>query len=168
MSRSGGQSSHHSGTSSGYSTAGKKARWTGEDTLVGGKVILQWMWTKQTNKLGRARFEEQVHAIWNMDSLVAQTVKSLLAIQETLVQLLGQKEPLEKEMATPSSTLAWRIPWMKEPGRPWSMGSQKVGHWVTSLSSFLFFHAAFMVIGSEFISPPLLIYNKNNWMEILS
>ena len=59
---------------------------------------------------------------------MAQTVKSLLAIQETQVQLLGQKEPLEKEMATPSSTLTQRIPWMKEPGRPWSMGSQKVGH----------------------------------------
>ena len=51
---------------------------------------------------------------------------------------LGQ-DPLEKEMATHSSTLAWRMPWMEEPGRLPSMGSQRVGYnWVTSLSLFLF------------------------------
>ena len=48
---------------------------------------------------------------------------------------LGQEDPLEKEMATHSSTLAWRIPWREEPGRLQSMGSQRVGHdWVTSLT----------------------------------
>ena len=52
--------------------------------------------------------------------------------------LLGRKDPLEKEMATHSSTLAWKIPWMEEPGRLRSLGSQRVGHdWVTSLSLFL-------------------------------
>ena len=63
-----------------------------------------------------------------LDSLVAQTVKSLLAIRETQLRLLGQEDPLEKEMAAHSSILAWRIPWVEEPGRLWSMGSQKVGH----------------------------------------
>ena len=57
-----------------------------------------------------------------------QTVKRLPAMRETWVQSLGQEDPLEKEMATHSSTLAWKIPWMEEPGRPQSMGSQRVGH----------------------------------------
>ena len=52
-----------------------------------------------------------------MGSLVAQSVKSLLAIQETWVQSLGGEGPLEKEMATHSSILAWKIPWTEEPGR---------------------------------------------------
>ena len=51
-----------------------------------------------------------------MASLVAQTVKNLPAMQETWVPSLGQEEPLEKDMATRSSILAWRIPWMEEPG----------------------------------------------------
>ena len=52
---------------------------------------------------------------------MAQKVKGLPAIQETWVQSLGQEYSLEKEMATHSSTLAWKIPWMEEPGRlsPW-------------------------------------------------
>ena len=61
-------------------------------------------------------------------SLVAQMVKHLPAMRETLVQPLGWEDPLEKEMATHSSTLAWEIPWMEEPGRLQSMGSQRVGH----------------------------------------
>ena len=60
-------------------------------------------------------------------SLVAQTVKRLPAMWETRVQSLGQEDPLEKEMATHSSTLAWKIPWTEEPGRVQSMGSQRVG-----------------------------------------
>ena len=50
-------------------------------------------------------------------SLIAQLVKNLPAMQETQVQFLGQEDPLEKEMATHSSILAWRIPWTEEPGR---------------------------------------------------
>ena len=61
-------------------------------------------------------------------SLVAQTVKRLPAMWETLVGLLGREDPLEKEIATHSSTLAWKIPWTGEPGKLWSMGSQRVGH----------------------------------------
>ena len=61
-------------------------------------------------------------------SLVAQTVKHLPAMQETWVRSLGWEDLLEKEMATHSSTLAWKIPWMEEPGRLQSIGSQRVGH----------------------------------------
>ena len=68
-------------------------------------------------------------------SLVAQRLKRLPRIQETRIQSLGREDPLEKEMATYSSTLAWRIPWTEEPGGLQSVGSQRVRHdWVTSLS----------------------------------
>ena len=60
--------------------------------------------------------------------LVAQMVKFLLAMWETRVRFLGQEDPLEKEMAIHSSTLAWKIPWMEESDRLQSMGSQRVGH----------------------------------------
>ena len=67
-------------------------------------------------------------------SLVAQTVKSLPAMRETQVRSQGQEDPLEKEMATHSSTLAWKIPWTEEPGGVQPMGSQRVRHdWATSL-----------------------------------
>ena len=56
---------------------------------------------------------------------MAQTVKNLPAMQETQVQSLGQEDPLEKEMATYSSILAWRIPWTEETGRLQSPGSQE-------------------------------------------
>jgi len=61
-------------------------------------------------------------------SLVAQTVKNPPAMKETQVRSLGQEDPLVKEMATHSSILAWRIPWIEEPGGLQSMGSQRVGH----------------------------------------
>ena len=57
-----------------------------------------------------------------------QRVKHLPTVQETQVLSLGQEDPLEKEIATHSSTLAWKIPWMEEHGRLQSMGSQRVGH----------------------------------------
>ena len=59
---------------------------------------------------------------------MAQRVERLPAMQETQVRSLGQEDPLEKEMATHSSVLAWRIPGMAEPGGLPSMGLQKVGH----------------------------------------
>ena len=55
-------------------------------------------------------------------------VKNLPAMQETQIRSLGQEDPLEKEKATQSSTLAWRIPWTEEPGRLQSMGSQRIRH----------------------------------------
>ena len=61
-------------------------------------------------------------------SLVAQRLKHLPAMQETWVRSLGREDPLEKETATHSSILAWRIPWIEEPGRRQFIGSQRVGH----------------------------------------
>ena len=59
---------------------------------------------------------------------MAQLVKNLSAMQEIQVRSLGREDPLEKEMATYSSILAWRIPWTEEPGRLLSVGSQRIGH----------------------------------------
>ena len=59
---------------------------------------------------------------------MAQIVKHLPTMRETRVQSLGQEDPLKKEMATHSSTLAWKIPWIEEPGRLQSIASKRVGH----------------------------------------
>ena len=61
-------------------------------------------------------------------SLVAQVAKRLSTMQETQVPSLGQEDPLEKEMATHSSIIAWKTPWTEEPVRLQSMGSQRAGH----------------------------------------
>ena len=61
-------------------------------------------------------------------SPVAQSVKNLPAVQQTQVRSLGQEDPLEKEIASHSRILAWRIPWIEEPGGLQSMGSHRVGH----------------------------------------
>ena len=63
-----------------------------------------------------------------MASLVAQSLKNLPAVQETQVRSLGWEDPLEKEMATHSSILAWKISWTEEPGRLQSMGLQRIEH----------------------------------------
>ena len=67
-----------------------------------------------------------IEPIWA--SPVAQRLKCLPAMQETWVRFLGWEDPLEKEMATHSSILAWRTPWTEEPGGLQSTGSQRVGH----------------------------------------
>ena len=61
-------------------------------------------------------------------SFIAQLIKNLPAMQETWVRFLGREDPLEKEMATHSIVLAWRIPGEEEPGGLLSMGSHRVGH----------------------------------------
>ena len=76
-----------------------------------------WLFTDQLASTG----EEEAF-------LVAQRVKSLPAMRETWVRSPSGEDPLEKEMAAHSSTLAWKIPWTEEPGRLQSMGSQRVGH----------------------------------------
>jgi len=79
-------------------------------------------------------------------SLVAQRLKRLPAMRETWILSLGQEDLLEKEMATHSSILAWRIPWTEEPGGLQSTGSQRVGHdWAISLT-----HSVYMC---QFQSP---------------
>ena len=74
-----------------------------------------------------------MNEFWGFDvqhgaSLVVQTVKNLPTMQETQIRSLGQEDPLEKETATHSSILAWRIPSTEEPGGLQPMGLQKVGH----------------------------------------
>ena len=83
-------------------------------------------------------------------SLVAQRLKHLPAMWEIWVRSLGREDPLEKEMETHSSILAWRIPWTEEPGRLQSMGSQRVRHdWATSLLLFILWWKGhlFLVLG---------------------
>ena len=60
--------------------------------------------------------------------MLAQGVKHLPAMRETQIQFLGQEDPLEKEMATHSHILAWKIPWTEEPCRLQTIGSQRVRH----------------------------------------
>ena len=80
-------------------------------------------------------------------SLVAQMVKRLPAVRETEVRSLGWEDPLEKEMATHSSTLAWKIPWTGEPSGLQSMGSQRVGHdGATSQLHFMPFDGRFKLL----------------------
>ena len=70
-----------------------------------------------------------------LDFLVTQTVKSLSTMQKTWVQSLGREDPLEREMATHSSILVWKLSWMEEFGRLQSMESQRLWNdWATSLS----------------------------------
>ena len=80
-------------------------------------------------ELGRSAGEGIGYPLqYSWASLVAQLLKNLPAMQETWVQSLGREDPLEKEMATHSSTLAWKIPSTEEYDGLQSMGSQRVGH----------------------------------------
>ena len=114
--------------------------------------ILEWVAISYLRRCSWSRDWTQVSCVslhWQSDSLplshlgshkpyaslVAQRLKRLPAMRETWVQSLGWEDPLEKEMATHSSILAWIIPWTEEPGGLQSMGSQRVRHnWATSLS----------------------------------
>ena len=85
-------------------------------------------------------FSKYLLGPFHKSSLVAQTVKCLLTTRETWVRSLGWEDLLEKEMATHSSILAWKIPWTEEPGRLQSMGLQRVGHdWATFTLLLLYF-----------------------------
>ena len=70
----------------------------------------------------------KMHDNCTRESLLAQTVKNLPAVQEMRIRSLGWEDPLEEEMAAHSSILAWRILWTESPGRLLSVGSQRVGH----------------------------------------
>ena len=102
-----------------------------EDTLEKGMAthsnILAWR-TLQTEEPGGIQSMGLQRGGYGWTSLVAQTIKHLSTMWETWVRSLGREDPLEKEMAIHSSTLAWKIPWTEEPDRLQSMGSQRVGH----------------------------------------
>ena len=102
----------------------------GQRSLVGYSL---W-WRKETAmRLTLSLFLDELRVLLRT-SLVAQTVKRLPAVRETRVRSLGWEDPLEKEMAIHSRTIAWKIPWIEEPGRLQPMGSQRVGlNWATSL-----------------------------------
>ena len=96
-------------------------------------------------------------------SLVAHSVNSLPAMQETQVQSPGEEIPLEKEMATHSSILAWRIQWTKEPGGLQSMGSQRVRHdWVTNTFRHIINISFHFYRKSLSLSDNLTIYPRTN------
>ena len=116
----------------------------GQNTGVGSLSLLQGIFPTQGINPGlsycgqilyqlshKGSLEEEM-APTSAQSLVAQTVKRLPTMQETWVRFLDWEDALEKEMATHSSTLAWKFPWMEGPGRLQSMGSQRFGHdWAT-------------------------------------
>ena len=83
-------------------------------------------WTIGTQQL--CLFFLPLHLLTSNEVMVAQRLKRLPGMRETWVRSLSLEDPLEKEMATHSSILAWRIPWREEPGRLQSMGLQRVGH----------------------------------------
>ena len=101
-------------------------------------------------------------------SLVAQRLKHLPPMRETRVQSLGREDPLEKEMVTHSSILAWRITWTEKPGRLQSTGSQRVGHnWATSLSLFTltFVSYGFMNITCKNFQSAIYINFEKSWRQ---
>ena len=96
-----------------------------------GWIIFVFPWKRHNRK----RRQENWNCLsFERTSLVAQMIKHLSTMRETRVRALGWEDPLEKEMAIHSTTIAWKIPWTEEPGRLQSMGSQRVRHdWATSL-----------------------------------
>ena len=114
-------------------------KWLSKKQLI--IKLFKWNWSAHSAWFRDRRIllwlpdSSQIFAYHLQASLVAQMVKCLPEVQEIRVWSPGWEDPLEKEMATHSSTLAWKSPWTEEPGRLQSMGLQRVGHdWVTSLS----------------------------------
>ena len=101
--------------------------------MTTGKTTALTIWTFVSKVMSLlfntlSRFVTAFLPRFSLASLVAQMLKHLPAMWETWVRYLGWEDPLEKKMATHSSILAWRIPWMEEPGGLQSTGSQRVGH----------------------------------------
>ena len=89
--------------------------------------------TWNLNNLYLIKYKNNIMLLYYWAFLVAQLVKNLPAVQETWVRYLGWEDPLEKEVATHSRILAWKISWTEEPGGLQSMRSQRVGHdWATN------------------------------------
>ena len=113
-----------------------KIPWTEEpdwlQSMVCQRVRCDWACTSTWQHL---YFKLRITILLIKYSPVTQRLKRLPAMRETWVQSLGQEDPLEKEMATHSSILAWRISWMEEPGGVQTIGLQRVRHdWANSLS----------------------------------
>ena len=118
-----------------------------------------------------------ISALWTLNSIlqvkstrvllstyVAQMVKHLSTMREIRVWALGWEDPLEKEMAIHSSTIAWKIPWTEEPGRLQSMRSQRVRHdWATSFSFSLSFIYTYMYAYVCMYIPPYT--PRNIWLD---
>ena len=123
-----------------------------------GDMNLNTLWNDHLDKSSNHLFPYEVITVllgtflmlWT--SLVAQMVKLLPAKREIWVRSLGQEDPLEKEMAPYSSTLAWKIPWVEEPGGLQSIGSQRVGQ----LSNFTFTYAIYYIPVAYFITGSFL------------
>ena len=120
--------------------------------------------------------DEDTSASWSIfienffsgTSPVVQTVKRLPTMQETQVQSLGQEDLMEKEMATHSSILAWKIPWTEEPGRLQSMGSQRVKTRLSDFTSlsFTFFFSISITWGSSSLRISICgSYIVHNWKK---
>ena len=86
------------------------------------------LWGRTESDKTDATYSSSSSIPFDKTSLVAQRVKNLPAMQETWIRFLGWEDTLEKEMATHSNILAWRIPWTEEPGGLKSVGSQRVRH----------------------------------------
>ena len=121
--------------SSGYASYSAKVSCPGRALIL--ELGRAWNRVGFLKQLSRKGFPSGVLGI----SLVVQTVKRLSTMRETRVWSLHLEDPLEKEMAIHSRTIAWKIPWTEKPGRLQSMGSQRVGHdWATSLHFFRCFN----------------------------
>ena len=108
----------------------KRSNWQG--------ISLQNIQTAHVAQYKKQTTQSKNGQVWGDTSLVAQRLKRLPLMQETQVRSLGWEDPLEKEMATHSSTLAWKLPWLEEPGGLQSMGLLRVRHnWATSLFTFM-------------------------------
>ena len=106
-----------------------------------------------------------IHPKVSKCSLVAQRLKCLPPMRETWVWSLGREDPLEKEMATHSSNLAWRIPWTEEPGRLQSTGLQRVGHdWATSPHLNLLQSASLSTKYREYLPQMLWVFTLQLWI----
>ena len=127
-----------------------------------------WWWRKDWQVLGVLADEDSrahkmvpscelnIRYFFTRTSLVAQTVKSLPAIQETWVWSLGWKDPLEKEMSIYSSILAWRIPWTEEPGRLWGCKESDMTEQLI-LSLFTWQRSYFILPLRNSISAPIVV-----------